>query len=346
MLTKGSAVRVEAPCRADLAGGTLDIWPLGLLHAGALTVNAAVPVTVRMEVDLEGPKGEVWHAVGEGEWRRLSTADAATDLSAAVGFGLRPAGGARVRVLSQAPVGSGLGGSSAYAVALARGLLAATGEKMEETRLVAVLRDLEATVLSTPTGVQDHWAAVRGGALALHMEPGTPRVERLAVDPDWLGERMTVFFTGITHHSGMVNWQVIRRRLEGDGRTAVALDGIAAAAASCRTALLEADEAGVAGAVGAEWAARKRLAPEVCPSELEDLELVALNAGALAVKACGAGGGGSLLLWHPPREQESLAAALQAAAPAGRVLATGIATEGCKVFLAGDSDASGKAGGQ
>ena len=220
MLTTGSSVLVEAPCRADLAGGTLDIWPLGLLHPGALTVNAAVPVIVRLEVDLEGPDDELWHAVGEHEWRRLSAADAATDLSAAVGFALRPGGGGRVRVLSQAPVGSGLGGSSAYVVALARGLLAGSGEEMEETRLVAVLRDLEARVLSTPAGVQDHWAAIRGGALALHIEPGAPRVERLAVDPDWLGERMTVFFTGITHHSGMVNWQVIRRRLEGDGQRA------------------------------------------------------------------------------------------------------------------------------
>src|SRR5216110_1000613 len=32
----------KAPCRVDLAGGTLDIWPLYLYHAGAVTVNFAV----------------------------------------------------------------------------------------------------------------------------------------------------------------------------------------------------------------------------------------------------------------------------------------------------------------
>src|SRR5437773_12319812 len=31
-----------APCRVDLAGGTLDIWPLYLYHANAVTVNFAV----------------------------------------------------------------------------------------------------------------------------------------------------------------------------------------------------------------------------------------------------------------------------------------------------------------
>src|SRR5881227_407311 len=32
----------EAPCRVDLAGGTLDIWPLYLFHPGSVTVNCAI----------------------------------------------------------------------------------------------------------------------------------------------------------------------------------------------------------------------------------------------------------------------------------------------------------------
>ena len=32
----------EAPCRVDLAGGTLDIWPLYLFHPGAVTLNFAI----------------------------------------------------------------------------------------------------------------------------------------------------------------------------------------------------------------------------------------------------------------------------------------------------------------
>ncbi|MFV2074149.1 MAG: hypothetical protein ACC742_16085, partial [Thermoanaerobaculales bacterium] len=77
-----------------------------------------------------------------------------------------------------------------------------------------------------------------------------------------------------------------------------------------------------------EWAARKRLAPEVCPPELEELDRVARNAGALAVKACGAGGGGSLLVWHTPAAREKIASALTSAAARGRLLANGVAAEG------------------
>ena len=32
----------KAPCRVDIAGGTIDIWPLYLFHEGACTVNFAV----------------------------------------------------------------------------------------------------------------------------------------------------------------------------------------------------------------------------------------------------------------------------------------------------------------
>ena len=35
-------IESKAPTRVDLAGGTLDIWPLYLFHPGAVTINAAI----------------------------------------------------------------------------------------------------------------------------------------------------------------------------------------------------------------------------------------------------------------------------------------------------------------
>ena len=35
-------IEATAPTRVDLAGGTIDIWPLYLFHPGATTVNFAV----------------------------------------------------------------------------------------------------------------------------------------------------------------------------------------------------------------------------------------------------------------------------------------------------------------
>jgi len=41
----------EAPCRVDLAGGTLDIWPLYLYHPGAVTLNFAINRWARCVVE-------------------------------------------------------------------------------------------------------------------------------------------------------------------------------------------------------------------------------------------------------------------------------------------------------
>jgi len=164
------------------------------------------------------------------------------------------------------------------------------------------------------------------------LEPGGERVERLNVDPEWVGKRLTIFDTGITHHSGMVNWQVIRRRLDGDRETTAALEAVAEAARVCREKMIAGDEQGVGLAIAAEWNARKRLAPEVCPPELETIADASFAAGASAIKACGAGGGGSVLLWHAPEAREGIVSSLTASAPNGRVVSTDVAKIGCRVL--------------
>ena len=40
----------SAPTRIDLAGGTIDIWPLYLFHDGAATLNAAISLRAHVEV--------------------------------------------------------------------------------------------------------------------------------------------------------------------------------------------------------------------------------------------------------------------------------------------------------
>jgi D-glycero-alpha-D-manno-heptose-7-phosphate kinase len=40
----------SAPTRIDLAGGTIDIWPLYLFHDGATTLNAAISLRAHVEI--------------------------------------------------------------------------------------------------------------------------------------------------------------------------------------------------------------------------------------------------------------------------------------------------------
>src|SRR5436189_6116300 len=41
----------SAPTRMDLAGGTIDIWPLYLFHEGASTINAAISLRAHAQLE-------------------------------------------------------------------------------------------------------------------------------------------------------------------------------------------------------------------------------------------------------------------------------------------------------
>src|ERR1043166_9128963 len=44
-------IESTAPPRVDLAGGTIDIWPLYLFHPGATTVNFALSLYARVRIE-------------------------------------------------------------------------------------------------------------------------------------------------------------------------------------------------------------------------------------------------------------------------------------------------------
>jgi D-glycero-alpha-D-manno-heptose-7-phosphate kinase len=321
MGTQREAVDVFAPARADLAGGTLDLWPLYCFHRPAITVNVALGCGVRVRVRRASVSaGQIIYGTPDGTRRVLARETAREHLAAQVVFHFIPEGGVAVEIREQVPVASGLGGSSVLAVALARACLGLTHRRMAPRRLVELLRDLEAEVLQAPTGVQDYYPALLGGALAIHLGPGGERVERLPVDRSWIAQRLAVVFSGIRHASGMVNWQVYRARVDGDHNVASRLAAIAAAAQACRAALVRRDERAVGRAVAQEWEARRSLAPEVSSREVDRLLAAGLEAGAVAAKACGAGGGGSVLFWSPAARREKVLHAVLAAA-SGEALA-------------------------
>ncbi len=41
----------SAPTRIDLAGGTIDIWPLYLFHQPAVTINAAISLRAHCRIE-------------------------------------------------------------------------------------------------------------------------------------------------------------------------------------------------------------------------------------------------------------------------------------------------------
>ena len=169
-------VTVRAPVRADLAGGTLDLWPLYLFHPGARTVNVAISYYAESEVAETGDSGIEIHLTDQQyEQRYESLHEIAADPKAALVYRVLEhfhLSGIRITTRTDAPRGSGLGGSSALTITLVRALSELSGNPIEEDDLIALVRDLETRLIGVPAGIQDYYPPVYGGLAAIHLNPG------------------------------------------------------------------------------------------------------------------------------------------------------------------------------
>lgn len=338
-VTRG--LRSRAPTRIDLAGGTLDIWPLYLLVEQAATVNVAIDLYAEVTVATPDPGetrgGPRWR-VREEESGRDHEALSAAELEKKAGAELA---GALLRVFapeqpvalttrSLAPPRSGLGASSALGIAIAGALNALAGFRYDGAHLIEIVKNVEARVLGTLTGTQDHYPALFGGACCLRWELDGVRREPLPLPAGAFEERFLLAYTNQPHRSGANNWDVVKRALEGERETRQALAAIGRLAVSMRDALAAGDLEAVAGLVGEEWEARRRLAPAVSSPELEQLLVAALSAGADSGKACGAGGGGCLLLAVKPARRAAVERAIVGFG--AQVVAFRVATQGLQLY--------------
>jgi D-glycero-alpha-D-manno-heptose-7-phosphate kinase len=325
-----------APTRIDLAGGTLDIWPLNMLVDRAVTVNVAIDLwaTATIEdlsADEEAGKGARTYVRSEDQgieeaWVRAASPPADTRLPLAaecISF-FQPRRFLKLSTRCEAPAGAGLGGSSSLAISMLGGLQAFLSRPiMPPDEMVRVARDLEARVLRIPTGTQDHFAATYGGAAAIRYGPGPPIREALPLDLDHLGSRLVLAYSGASRLSATSNWDMVRRAIDGDRTTLAGLREISSIAAEMRAALIEAnlDAAGIL--LGREWEERKHLSDKVSTPVIDKAIAVARASGAMAGKACGAGGGGCVAFLCKEGARESVVKALG-----------GLASDGVSVLAA------------
>jgi D-glycero-alpha-D-manno-heptose-7-phosphate kinase len=322
----------SAPTRIDLAGGTIDIWPLYLFHDGATTVNVAI--SLRAHVRIEPFAGGVLlrsvdtnREIQASTWSELPGNDSLPLLTfLARHYQLEHAA---LITRGESPAGAGIAGSSALTIAACGALSRWTHRSSDPDDLLNVAMNVECQTIRVPTGVQDYRPALYGGIAAIEL--GVSGIQRvgLEVDARALEERLVLAYTGMPRHSGTNNWEIIKRHLDGDRAVFDCFERIRDTAVAMRHALERGDWDEVGRQIAAEWENRKRLAPGVTTPEIDDLMRRAASAGATAAKVCGAGGGGCLFCYGPPDRRPAIAAALTQGG--ARVLDFQIEMEGLRV---------------
>jgi D-glycero-alpha-D-manno-heptose-7-phosphate kinase len=328
-------VRIEtsAPTRIDLAGGTIDIWPLYLFHPGAQTLNAAISVRARARLESRTDSRIVLRSEDTGVTVEADDPAALRHeprlrlLSLLASF--FSARGVTLTTTSESPTGAGLAGSSALNVAVCAALAEWKREHYEPEALLQLAMNVEAQTINVPTGLQDYRPALYGGLAALELEvDGIHRVP-LDVDLRELNRRIVLCYTGEPHFSGTNNWEITKKHIDGDQHVFDCFERIRDTAASMRRSLEIEDWEQTGRHLATEWENRKRLAPGVTTPQIDELIGRAVAAGAYAGKVCGAGGGGCLFCLTPPEHAPQVREAL--AEGGARVLDFQIETEGLRV---------------
>ena len=293
----------KAPCRVDMAGGTLDIWPLYLFHPGATTVNFAVNryATCILETRTDGRI-----ALRSTDLGVAQTFASIDDLRAAAKthvpllakvvefFDLKT--GVTVDTDSESPAGAGISGSSALIIAMTSALNRLTGAGYSLEKLREISQNIEARILRVPTGAQDYYPAMYGGVSAIEFGPSGIRRSSIAVDLTDFNERIVLAYTGEPRNSGINNWEVMKAYIDGDRRVHRNFEQIAAIAGAMRVAVEKADWTEAARLLREEWTHRRKNVPGITTPPIDALVEAARKAGAQGAKVCGAGGGGCVFI--------------------------------------------------
>jgi len=311
-------VAAKAPARIDLAGGTVDIWPLYLFHENAMTINVAIDTFAAVRISRRSDGRVVITSRDRGltfatglDFRSLEGSP--LEFIARIVKYYEPDSGLSVTTDCSAPAGAGLGGSSTLAVALSSALNLLLGRRFSRRFQLDVIRNIETRILGVPTGCQDYYPALYGGLNALsYGYAGTSR-QRLGHDLKKLGSRLVLCYTGKERQSGVSNWDMVKRYLDGNMTVRKAMTGICVAAERMKRAFEENDLEAAACALNDEWENRKMLSPKVTNDKIEGLMKAARASGALAGKVCGAGGGGCIVFFVKAGMKENVGQALSKA---------------------------------
>jgi D-glycero-alpha-D-manno-heptose-7-phosphate kinase len=310
-------IESSAPTRVDLAGGTIDIWPLYLFHPGASTVNFALSLRAHCRIETRTDDKVILES-RDRDVAFESTLDNIEDLvleerleliSKLVHF-FKPTTGFHLTAYSEAPAGAGLAGSSALNIACVGALNRLVGNRYDESEFVTLAANIETTVIRVPAGFQDYYPAQYGAVSCIHFRPDGIEREALNVNVAELERRVAICYTGEPRLSGINNWEVFKRHIDGDRELFQMFEGIRDSAVRMRELLLADDWEGIAESMRRAHPNRKRLAPNITTPQMDMLIDKALANGAEAAKVCGAGGGGCMAFLCAEGRKQDVEAAL------------------------------------
>mgnify|MGYP001216148652 CR=1 FL=1 len=315
-------IRARAPLRISFAGGGTDVAPYCDERGGAVlsaTINRHAYATLipggeqiviqSLDYDASISYGIDDPFVYDGQ---LDLAKGVVDhfrRSAALPTGLT------IILHNDAPPGSGLGSSSALAVAMVGAFAAFLKLRLDSYQIAQKAFDIERVEVGIIGGKQDQYASAFGGFNFIEFQEGFSLVNQLRIPLEVMSEleyRLVFAYVGGKRvYSDIIQQQVSNFREK--NQTAVeAMDTIKELAYQMKNALLVGNLAKFAELLNEGWESKKKMAEGITNPSIDCTYEAARAAGALGGKITGAGGGGFMFFLCDPFRTHDVQSALRA----------------------------------
>jgi len=320
-------IRSRAPLRLGLAGGGTDLSPYCDQYGGAvLNVTIDRYAFASIEPSLDGRVHFQARDLGIEESfpaNSKSISGARLQLHAGVMQrivsqylgGKCPA--IKISTMVDAPMGSGLGSSSALVVALVEAFRTLANLPLGPYEIARIAYEVERLQLNLAGGKQDHYAAAFGGINFIEfLQDDRVIVNPLRVQRDHFNElqmSLITCFTGVSRRSDAIITEQQRSMKEANAASIESLHQLKHDAVEMKRALLAGEVSYMADLLNRSWRAKKRTAAGISTERIEELLDYAFKQGALGAKVSGAGGGGFLMLIVDPERRFDVLKALNMA---------------------------------
>jgi D-glycero-alpha-D-manno-heptose-7-phosphate kinase len=301
----------RTPLRVSFAGGGTDLAVFYEHDYGAVlstTIDKYVYVTVKRHSELFGEPIRLNYSETE-QVKRVQ--DIKNGIARECLRFLQVEPPVYISTVSDVPAASGLGSSSAFTVGLLSALHIYNNETVSAGQLAEEAAHIEIDVLKRPIGKQDHYAAAFGGFNFFRfLSNGGVSAEPQRFANNGMNDlfaHMMMFWTGMTRDShSVLSEQKSKTR---DRMSELTL--MREHAHKLQRLMLSGFNAVEFGQILNEtWQFKCRLASRVTNDRIDHWYRMAMKAGALGGKLCGAGGGGFMLFIVPPDHQASVRGAL------------------------------------
>lgn len=306
----------RTPLRLSFAGGGTDMpeyYKNGFGAVFSMAIDKYIYVTVKRHGELSGQQYRLNYSSTENV---DNVDDIENDIARECLKAVPVDPPLYISTVGDLPAQAGLGSSSSFAVGLLNALHTMRGERITQGQLAEEAVHVELERLNRPMGKQDQFAAAFGGMNYIRFEAnGRVQIEPQNISHARISELLRgslMMWTGIQRESH----KILKEQRDRTEEKVENLNYLRDQASTLRCQFLgEGSLQEIGETLDQGWRKKSDLASMITTPQIDTWYELALEAGAIGGKLCGAGGGGYLFLIVEPEKRQSVIDALLGLVP-------------------------------